>query len=312
VLDSADEGILGLNREGKHTFVNPSAARMLGYSVEELASQHSHVLWHHTRVDGSPYPAEECPIHDTCATGASHRVNNEVFWRKDGTPFPVEYATTPIREGGRLTGSVVIFRDVTERKRVEDTLHQSQVALQETSAQLRTLLESAPEAVVMVDIDTGKFTDSNENAVRLYGLSRQELLKVGPADTSPPTQPDGRPSLKASMDIMQQALQGDTLVVEWMHRNAAGQDILCEARLVRMPAAGRNLVCASITDITSRRQTELERERLLQDIRARAQRDQLINDMVIRVRASLTVEQVWRLPWKKSAPRWARRAWPCA
>jgi len=298
VLDSADEGILGLNEEGKHTFVNPAAAKMLGYPVEELVGQRSHPLWHHTRADGSPYPAEECPIHDTCATGAPHRVDNQVFWRKDGTPFPVEYATTPIREGdsefvvGRLTGAVVTFRDITERKWVEDMLHQNQAALQETSAQLRTLLEYAPEAIVVVDTDTGKFTDSNENAVRLYGLSREELLKVGPADMSPPAQPDGRPSLKASMEIIQQALQGGTLVVEWMHRNAAGQDILCEARLVRMPAAGRNLVCASITDITARRKTELERERLLQDIRARAQRDQLINAMVARVRASLTVEQV--------------------
>jgi PAS domain S-box-containing protein len=292
VLDSADEGILGLNGEGKHTFVNPAAAKMLGYPVEELVRQHSHALWHHTRADGSPYPAEECPIHDTCATGASHRVDNEVFWRKDGTPFPVEYATTPTREGDRLTGAVVTFRDVAERKRVEDTLHQNQVTLQETSAELRTLLEYAPEAIVMVDTDTGKFTDSNENAVRLYGLSREALLKVGPADMSPLTQPDGRPSFKASKEIMQQALKGGMLVVEWMHRNAAGQDILCEARLVRMPAAGRNLVCASITDITSRSKTELERERLLQDIRARAQRDQLINAMVARVRASLTVEQV--------------------
>jgi len=291
VLDSVDEGILGLNGEGKHTFVNPAAAKMLGYPVEELV-RHSNALWHHIRADGRPYPADECPIHDTCATGASHRVDNEVFWRKDGTPFPVEYATTPIREGGRLTGSVVTFRDVTEREQAEETLHQNQVALQETSAQLRMLLEYAPEAIVIVNTGTGKFTDSNENAVRLYGLSRKELLKVGPADMSPPSQPDGRLSLEASMDIMQQALKGGTLVVEWMHRNAAGQDILCEVRLARMPAEDRNLVCASITDITSRRQTELERERLLQDVQACAQRDQLINAMVARVRGSLTVEQV--------------------
>ena len=171
-------------------------------------------------------------------------------------------------------------------------LRQNQLALQETSAQLRTLFQYAPEAIVMVDTDTGKFTDSNENAVRLYGLSREELLKVGPADMSPPTQPDGRPSFEAAMEKMQEALKGGAPVIEWMHRNTAGQDILCEACLVRMPAAGRNLVRASITDITSRRQSELERQRLLQDVQARAQRDQLINAMVARIRASLTVEQV--------------------
>jgi PAS domain S-box-containing protein len=163
---------------------------------------------------------------------------------------------------------------------------------QQLQRQYQLILDSAPEAIVVIDADTGKFTDSNENAVRLYGLSREELLRVGPPDMSPPIQPDGRPSSLAFMEIMQEALKGSTLVVEWMHRNSAGQEILCEARLVRMPATDHNLICASITDITSRKQTELERERLLQDVQARAQRDQLINAMVARVRASLTVEQV--------------------
>jgi nucleotide-binding universal stress UspA family protein len=109
---------------------------------------------------------------------------------------------------------------------------------------------------------------------------------------SPATQPDGRPSFEAAMEIMQEALRGGAPVIEWMHRNTAGQDILCEARLVRMPAAGRNLVHVSITDITQRKQTQVERERLLQDVQARAQRDQWINAMVGRLRAGLTVEQV--------------------
>lgn len=164
--------------------------------------------------------------------------------------------------------------------------------LQETTGQLRALLEYAPEAAVVVDADTGKFMDLNENAVRLYGLSREELLKVGLAEMSPPTQPDGRPSFEAALEKMQEALKGGVPVIEWMHRNTAGQDILCEARLKRMPAAGRNLVYVSLTDITQRKQTEVERERLLQDVQARVQRDQLINAMVARVRASPTVEQV--------------------
>jgi PAS domain S-box-containing protein len=187
---------------------------------------------------------------------------------------------------GQLIGQAAIIRDITEQPTTIET------PPQQLQGPHQLILDSVPEAIVVIDADTGKFIDSNENAVRLYGLSREELLKVGPADMSPPIQPDGRPSSLASMEIMQQALKGGTLVVEWMHRNSAGQEILCEARLVRMSAADHNLVCASITDITSRRQTELERERLLQDIQARAQRDQLINAMIARVRASLTVEQV--------------------
>jgi PAS domain S-box-containing protein len=193
---------------------------------------------------------------------------------------------------GNPVGAIESIRDLTECKQAKDALRQNQIALQETAAQLRTLFENAPEAIVLLDADTGKFIDLNENAVRLYGLGREELLKVGPADMSPPTQPDGRPSFEAAMEIMQESLKGSTPVVEWMHRNAAGRDILCEVRLVRMPAAGRNLVRASITDISQRKQTEVERERLVQDVQARAQRDQLINAMVARVRSSLTVDQV--------------------
>jgi PAS domain S-box-containing protein len=119
ILRSAAEGILGLDSRGNHTFVNPAAARMLGYEVEELLGNRSHDLWHHTRPDGSPYPQEECKVYAAYREGLEHRVYDEVFWRKDGTSVPVEYASTPIFEQGRPTGAVVTFADITERKRAE-------------------------------------------------------------------------------------------------------------------------------------------------------------------------------------------------
>jgi diguanylate cyclase (GGDEF)-like protein/PAS domain S-box-containing protein len=120
ILNSAAEGILGLDLQGKHTFVNSAAAKMLGYEVEELIGSPSHSIWHHTKPDGSPYPQEECNIRATYLEGKVHRVSTEVFWRKDGTSFPVEYACTPICEQGRTTGAVVTFVDITERKRTEN------------------------------------------------------------------------------------------------------------------------------------------------------------------------------------------------
>jgi PAS domain S-box-containing protein len=119
ILSSAAEGILGLDLQGNHLFINPAASRMLGYEAEELLGRHSHSLWHHTRADGSPYPKEECKICASFAAGTMHRESTEVFWRKDGTSFPVEYASTPIYEEGRLLGAVVTFEDITERKRAE-------------------------------------------------------------------------------------------------------------------------------------------------------------------------------------------------
>ena len=119
ILNSAAEGILGLDLQGNHSFVNSAAARMLGYEVEELIGRPSHSTWHHTKSDGSPYPREECKILSAPVDGAVHRVSTEVFWRKDGTGFPVEYASTPIYEQGRPTGVVVTFADITERKKTE-------------------------------------------------------------------------------------------------------------------------------------------------------------------------------------------------
>jgi PAS domain S-box-containing protein len=111
-----------LDLHGNHIFVNPAAAKMLGYEAEELIGRPSHSTWHHTKPDGSPYPKEECQIYTSFLDGAVHRSSIEVFWRKDGTSFPVEYASTPIYEQGRLAGTVVTFADITERKRAEEQI----------------------------------------------------------------------------------------------------------------------------------------------------------------------------------------------
>jgi PAS domain S-box-containing protein len=95
---------------------------MLGYRVKELIGKHSHGIWHHSKANGSPYPEEECPIYAVCKYGIIRRVKDEVFWRKDGTSFPVAYTSTPILEDGKLIGAVVTFRDITRRKREEETL----------------------------------------------------------------------------------------------------------------------------------------------------------------------------------------------
>jgi diguanylate cyclase (GGDEF)-like protein/PAS domain S-box-containing protein len=119
ILKSAAEGILGLDSNGDHTFVNLAAATMLGYEVEELIGRPSHSTWHHTRVDGSPYPREECDIYAAYRDGIVHHSSSEIFWRKDGTSFPVEYFSTPIHEQKRIVGAVVSFTNITQRKRSE-------------------------------------------------------------------------------------------------------------------------------------------------------------------------------------------------
>ena len=113
ILESAGEGIFGLDIAGKVTFVNKAAALMLGWESEDLVGQSHHALIHHTRAGGEPYPVSQCPIHQAYRDGKVHFGADEVFWKRDGASFPVEYISTPILENRRLTGAVVVFRDLT-------------------------------------------------------------------------------------------------------------------------------------------------------------------------------------------------------
>lgn len=131
ILDSVGEGIFGVDLNGLCTLANPAAARMLGYAPEELIGRPAHELFHHTRSDGSPYPESECHIQKAHQEGVVYRGSDEVFWRKDGSRFPVEYVSTPIVEDGRLVGAVVSFFDITERKQAEEMLRHSEDSLKE-------------------------------------------------------------------------------------------------------------------------------------------------------------------------------------
>jgi len=147
ILNSAGEGIYGLDLQGRTTFANPAAARMIGWEVEELIGQPQHDILHHTKPNGAPYPREECPIYAASKDGAVHHVDNEVFWRKDGTSFPVEYTSTPIRdERGELAGAVVTFRDITERKRAEGELTLKAKELEESNAKFSRAIEGKTRA----------------------------------------------------------------------------------------------------------------------------------------------------------------------
>src|SRR6266487_1590567 len=120
ILNSAGEGIYGMDRNGNTTFVNPAAAKMLGWEVHELLGRPIHKVAHHSKEDGSHYLEASCPILSSAREGGVHRAADEVFWRKDGRSFPVEYITNPIHEGGSIIGAVVTFTDITERKKAEE------------------------------------------------------------------------------------------------------------------------------------------------------------------------------------------------
>jgi PAS domain S-box-containing protein len=137
ILNAAGEGIYGLDTNGKATFGNAATMEILGWKPEEVIGKRSHDIHHHSHPDGSPYPHTECPIYAALQDGEVHRVDDEVFWHVDGSPVPVEYTSTPIRQEGKIQGAVVVFRDISERREIE---RQREAAFQEIK-QLKEQLE---------------------------------------------------------------------------------------------------------------------------------------------------------------------------
>lgn len=122
ILESTEDGIFGVDTEGRVDFVNPSACRLLGFTPEEMIGHPSHALIHHHHADARVYPQEECPMYAAYKRGETHRVDNEFLWRKDGTGLPVEYGATPILKGSEIVGAVISFMDITQRLEQEAAL----------------------------------------------------------------------------------------------------------------------------------------------------------------------------------------------
>lgn len=125
LLQSAEEGVWAVRLDGTCRIINPAAARTLGYAPEELIGRDLHALVHNRRRDGTPYPESECPVRQVASDGQTRRAIDETFWRRDGSPVSVEYAAAPIIDEGVITGVVVTFTDVSERRQMEARLEQA-------------------------------------------------------------------------------------------------------------------------------------------------------------------------------------------
>jgi len=119
ILDAAGEGVYGLDCEGNITFANEAATEIIGWRAQEVLGKRAHDVHHHSYPDGSTYPREACPIYAALKDGEIHHIDDEVFWDSEGSAVPVEYTSTPILKEGKPDGAVVVFRDVSERKRLE-------------------------------------------------------------------------------------------------------------------------------------------------------------------------------------------------
>jgi PAS domain S-box-containing protein len=195
LLESTGEGIYGIDLEGRCTFANPACVAILGFDSDgELLGNNMHELVHHTLPDGTPYPMNECRIYKAFREGCGVHADDEVMWRRDGSSFPAEYWSYPMRRDGELVGSVLTFNDITERRRVESELLESQ----ELSS---LLLESTGEGIYGIDLE-GRCTFANPACVRILGFdSDGELLGNNMHELVHHTRPDGAPYLMTECRI---------------------------------------------------------------------------------------------------------------
>ena len=146
LLESVGEGIFGVGLDGKVAFINPAANRLLGYDPDELIGKEIHAKIHHSYADGSAYPKRQCPMYLSRVDGTDHHIADEVLWRKDGSSFPVEYTSMPIKKDEKVVGAVVTFMDIAERKK-------AQAEIEELSRNFSDFLESTSDLVYLKDTD---------------------------------------------------------------------------------------------------------------------------------------------------------------
>ena len=165
VMENMGEGLYTVDNQGSLTFMNPAAEQLFGWTFGELRGRRMHDAVHYKHADGSPFPAEECAGLKVLRLGKTLIAHEDVFIRKDGTCFDVVYSSSPLREGGNITGVVVVFRDVTARKQAEEALRQAHEQLADRAKQLQTL----------VDLRTAKLAKSNERL--RHEMDEREALR---------------------------------------------------------------------------------------------------------------------------------------
>jgi len=255
LLESTEAGFYGMDKAGNCTFINRAGAKMLGYSVNELIGVQLHDAVHANRPDGSPYPVDECPIHRASQVGRSAAAEDEVFWRKDGTPLAVEYSTSAIIEDGEHRGAVVAFADITQRLRAQRLVAESE---EKKSAVLRSTLDS----IITMDRE-GCVTEFNPAAERTFGYMREEAVGRLLADLIVPERfrDAHRTGLARYVATGEAQVIGQRLELPALRKD--GSEFLSELTITRSDFEGEPMFTGVLRDITSRKQQEVEREKLI-------------------------------------------------
>ncbi|MGE0030167.1 MAG: PAS domain S-box protein [Steroidobacteraceae bacterium] len=249
ILDHVKDGIISVDHLGRIESLNRTAERFFGVRQCDVLSDRLDTLLPEL-APGGDVASELAKL--AAAQENTHfdlAAREVVAKHRRGELMPAEILVS-LMQNRRQPTYIVCVRDTAERSKAEE-------ALKDSEARYRVLVENAPEAVVVMDVDSSLFVDCNDNAAEFFKLTREELLRIGPEAVSPSLQADGTPSFGVTRGYVQEALKGGAPVFEWLHKDSTGKVIPCEVRLVRLPSSSGNLIRASIIDITERKQSEL-------------------------------------------------------
>ncbi|MBI5680538.1 MAG: PAS domain S-box protein [Methanobacterium sp.] len=257
VLDSVGEGIYGVDKTGIITFFNSFAEKTTGFSLDEAIGKNSHDLMHHTKSDGTPFPLEECTVHNlSLLKGESKMVTNELFWRKDGSSFPVEYITTPIIESGEIQGAVVIFHDISDRIEMES-------ALKDSEERFREVFNEVNDIITLIELEkdgrAGNYIEVNDVALKTLGYSLDEFLQMTPADI-------GKKG-EVTRDKVNTLLNEGKVTFERTYITKDGHEVPVEINSHIFTFKGKKVALSVARDISERKkaedQTRIEHQKLL-------------------------------------------------
>jgi len=271
ILDSTAVATYGLDMQGNCMFCNSACLRFLGYTdAVELIGKKMHTMMHHSRPDGTPYPSEECRIYLAFRRGEGTHVDDEVVWRADGTSFPVEYWSYPIRKDNDLMGAVVTFVDITERRR-------AQHALQQSEEMFRQLAENIREVFFIMTPDPPRMAYISPAYEEVAGRPRQELYDRADAWTDF-VHPEDRHHV---VDVFEQSLQGVATAMEYRMRQPDGSVRWIHARSFPVHDSQGKLgrIVGIAEDITDRKRAleEMEVARAAAESANRAKSEFLAN-----------------------------------
>jgi two-component system, sensor histidine kinase and response regulator len=265
LLECTGQAIYGIDLKGNCTFINRATCEMVGYRPEEALGRNMHDLVHHHKSDGSVYPVDQCPIYRAFKKGEGCRVDDEVMWRRDGTPLPVEYSSFPILEDGKITGAVVTVVDIADRKRAEEKLRESEQLF-------RSIFENAQIGIGFYRIDTQEHV-SNRALHEMLGYTGEELSRLGQWDEIVPAE-ERASCAQRYVELIQGKRETDEYAQRFIHRD--GRIVLGNGRfqLLRDAAGKPQYVVALTEDITERKRAEeklRESEQLFRSIFENAQ-----------------------------------------